>query len=110
MNGGILPLIMVGLVVLLPLLWVIGTFNGLIRLRNQCRESWAGIDTELKRRYDLIPRLATRSTSATYSNASSRRAPPPSPQPVRPPVRRRTRRSSSARCGISLGWWSAIPT
>ena len=49
--------ILVGLVVLLPLLWVIGTFNGLIRLRIQCRESWAGIDTELKRRYDLIPRL-----------------------------------------------------
>jgi len=57
MNGSVIPLIVVGLVVLLPLLWVIGTFNGLIRLRNQCRESWAGIDTELKRRYDLIPRL-----------------------------------------------------
>lgn len=48
---------MLGLLVLLPLIWVIGTFNGLIRLRNHCREAWAGIDTELKRRYDLIPRL-----------------------------------------------------
>jgi len=57
MNGDVIPVIVVGLVVLLPLFWVIGTFNGLIRLRNQCRESWAGIDTELKRRYDLIPRL-----------------------------------------------------
>ncbi len=57
MNGGLVPLILMGLVVLLPLLWVIGTFNGLIRLRNQCREAWAGIDTELKRRYDLVPRL-----------------------------------------------------
>jgi LemA protein len=57
MNGGFLPLVVAALVLLLPLLWVVGTFNGLIRLRNQCRESWAGIDTELKRRYDLIPRL-----------------------------------------------------
>ncbi len=40
-----------------PLLWLIGTYNGLVRLRNHCRESWSGIDTELKRRYDLIPRL-----------------------------------------------------
>jgi LemA protein len=54
---GFIPLLIVAVVVLVPLIWVIGTFNGLIRLRNQCRESWAGIDTELKRRYDLIPRL-----------------------------------------------------
>ncbi len=57
MNNGFIPLIVIGLLVFIPLLWVIGTFNGLIRLRNTCRESWAGIDTELKRRYDLIPRL-----------------------------------------------------
>ncbi len=43
--------------VLVPLLWLIGTYNGLVRLRNHCREAWAGIDTELKRRYDLIPNL-----------------------------------------------------
>ncbi|MEX0776389.1 MAG: LemA family protein [Phycisphaeraceae bacterium] len=40
-----------------PLLWLIGTYNGLVRLRQHLRESWAGIDTELKRRYDLIPNL-----------------------------------------------------
>ena len=40
-----------------PLLWVAVTYNGLVRLRNQCREAWSGIDTELKRRYDLIPNL-----------------------------------------------------
>jgi LemA protein len=39
------------------LIWAAVTFNALIRLRNQCRESWSGIDTELKRRYDLIPNL-----------------------------------------------------
>lgn len=55
MEGpGILILIAV---ILLPLAWVIGTYNSLVRLRNHCRESWAAIDTELKRRYDLIPNL-----------------------------------------------------
>ncbi|MCB1089649.1 MAG: LemA family protein, partial [Verrucomicrobiae bacterium] len=39
------------------LIWLIGTFNGLIRLRNHCRESWSDVDTELKRRHDLIPNL-----------------------------------------------------
>ena len=42
---------------LIVLLWFMGTYNGLIRLRNHCRESWADIDTELKRRYDLIPNV-----------------------------------------------------
>ena len=32
-------------------------YNGLIRLRNHCRESWSDVDTELKRRHDLIPNL-----------------------------------------------------
>ena len=42
---------------LIVLLWFMGTYNGLIRLRNHCRESWADIDTELKRRHDLIPNV-----------------------------------------------------
>jgi LemA protein len=51
------PFIVLGVVVLIPLIWFIATYNGLVRLRNHCRESWSGIDTELKRRYDLIPNL-----------------------------------------------------
>lgn len=50
-------LIIIGAILFILLLWVIGTYNGLIRLRNHCRESWADIDTELKRRHDLIPNL-----------------------------------------------------
>lgn len=50
-------LLLVGAVILLPLLWLIGTYNGLIRLRNHVRESFSDIDTELKRRHDLIPNL-----------------------------------------------------
>lgn len=43
--------------VVLVLAWGAATFNALVRLRNQRAESWSGIDTELKRRYDLIPNL-----------------------------------------------------
>ncbi len=49
--------VLIFIVIAVPLLWLIGTYNGLVRLRNHCRESWSGIDNELKRRYDLIPRL-----------------------------------------------------
>jgi len=38
-------------------IWVVGMYNALVRLRQQCRESWSAIDTELRRRYDLIPNL-----------------------------------------------------
>jgi LemA protein len=58
MDSNPLPfLFVVGGIGFFILLWVIGTFNGLIRLRNHCRESWSDIDTELKRRHDLIPNL-----------------------------------------------------
>ncbi|QBI21460.1 LemA family protein [Egibacter rhizosphaerae] len=40
---------------------VIGVFvlgyNGLVKLRNRVENAWAGIDVQLKRRYDLIPNL-----------------------------------------------------
>jgi len=44
-------------IILVPIIWFITTYNTLVRLRNHTRESWSGIDTELKRRYDLIPNL-----------------------------------------------------
>ncbi len=39
------------------LLYFILVYNGLVARRNQVREAWATIDTQLKRRYDLIPNL-----------------------------------------------------
>lgn len=42
---------------LIPLLIGVGIYNGLVRLRQHVAESWSGIDTELRRRYDLIPNL-----------------------------------------------------
>lgn len=36
---------------------VIGTYNGLVTKRNQVENAFAGIDVQLKKRYDLIPNL-----------------------------------------------------
>ena len=44
-------------VVILVILWLIGVYNGLIKLRNRTDEAWSDIDVQLKRRYDLIPNL-----------------------------------------------------
>ena len=46
----------IGIVAVL-VLYVIAVYNGLVSRRNQAREAWATIDTQLKRRYDLIPNL-----------------------------------------------------
>lgn len=51
------PWILIAAPVVVVLLWIAMTYNGLIQMRNQCREAWAGIDTELQRRYVLIPNL-----------------------------------------------------
>jgi LemA protein len=49
--------IVLALIVFVPLLYGIATYNTLVALRNHIRDAWANIDTELKRRYDLIPNL-----------------------------------------------------
>lgn len=38
-------------------LFVLVQFNSLVGLRNCIRDAWGNIDTELKRRYELIPNL-----------------------------------------------------
>lgn len=43
--------------VLVVAFWVIGIYNGLVKLRNLYRNAFAQIDVQLKRRYDLIPNL-----------------------------------------------------
>ncbi len=42
---------------LIPLTWGVWTFNRLVRMRNQVKEAWAGIDVQLQRRYELVPNL-----------------------------------------------------
>ena len=41
--------------IILLTVWMI--YNKFIKIGNMCQESWSGIETELKRRYDLIPNL-----------------------------------------------------
>lgn len=37
--------------------WVWAVFNGLVDLRNRVASAWSQVDVQLKRRFDLIPRL-----------------------------------------------------
>jgi LemA protein len=48
--------VILGIIVLLGI-FLIGMYNGLVRLKVQCDNAWADIDVQLKRRYDLIPNL-----------------------------------------------------
>lgn len=48
--------VLAGLIVIVAL-WVMGVYNGLVKLRNRYRNAFAQIDVQLKRRYDLIPNL-----------------------------------------------------
>ena len=50
-------LIIVAVIVVLFVLFVVGIYNSLVRLRNQVDNAWSQIDVQLKRRHDLIPNL-----------------------------------------------------
>lgn len=49
-------LIIVGIIVVI-ILWVIGLYNGLVRLRNRRQNAFADIDVQLRQRHDLVPQL-----------------------------------------------------
>ncbi|MEE9405700.1 MAG: LemA family protein [Algisphaera sp.] len=58
MPDAFAPLVIAAAVLFfIALVWALTTYNGLIRLRQHVAESWSTIDTELKRRHDLIPNL-----------------------------------------------------
>ena len=44
-------------ILVLLLLYVIVSYNSLVRVRNRTDDSWSQIDVQLRRRYDLIPNL-----------------------------------------------------
>lgn len=54
MSPGMIVVLAIGAILLI---WFVATYNRFIRLRQHLRDSWAGIDVELKRRHDLIPNL-----------------------------------------------------
>ena len=39
------------------LIWAVLIYNGLVTLENRYKNAFAQIEVQLKRRYDLIPRL-----------------------------------------------------
>lgn len=51
-----LLVVLLGIVVIVAL-FVLGIYNGLVKLRNRYRNAFAQIDVQLKRRHDLIPNL-----------------------------------------------------
>jgi LemA protein len=53
----LIAIIVVVVVVVLLLLILMGSYNGLVKLRNKVENAWAQIDVQLKRRFDLIPNL-----------------------------------------------------
>ncbi|MCX6646627.1 MAG: LemA family protein [bacterium] len=56
MSGLIGSIVIIVFIVIL-IFWFVGIYNRLVGLRNQIDTSWAQIDVELKRRYDLVPNL-----------------------------------------------------
>jgi LemA protein len=51
------PTLIIIIVLAVVVLYVVGLYNALVRLRNQVKNAWAQIDVQLKRRHDLIPNL-----------------------------------------------------
>jgi LemA protein len=57
MSGvGVALLVLAGIAGLV-VIWFVGTYNGLVGIRNRVRNAWSQIDVQLRRRYDLIPNL-----------------------------------------------------
>ena len=50
-------LVIVLVVAVVLIMWLVGIYNRLVRLRNQFKNAFSQIDVQLKRRYDLIPNL-----------------------------------------------------
>ena len=44
-------------IILITIIWAIGDYNGLVKLRNLFKNAFSQIDVQLKRRHDLIPNL-----------------------------------------------------
>ena len=49
--------IVILVVVVLLVLWLAGTYNGLVKKKNAVEEAFSTMDVYLKKRWDLIPNL-----------------------------------------------------
>lgn len=57
LSGNLIGLIVVLVVLVVLVMFVIGIYNKLVKFRERCKNGWAQIDVQLKRRHDLIPNL-----------------------------------------------------
>jgi len=57
MAMGMIAILILGAIVLGVGAWLVSSYNMMVRLRNMVQNSWAQIDVQLKRRFDLVPNL-----------------------------------------------------
>lgn len=50
-------LIVILVIAVLIILYFVGTYNTLVKLRNRVNDQWGQIEVQLKRRFDLIPNI-----------------------------------------------------
>lgn len=67
MSTGLIILILIIVLVL----YVIMSYNGLVVRNNRVKNAWADIDVQLKRRYDLIPNLVNTVKCASNFESST---------------------------------------
>lgn len=51
---GIAIIVILAIIIIL-VLWLVGSYNGFVKLRNKTEEAFSAMDVSLKKRYDLIP-------------------------------------------------------
>ena len=56
MKGLLIPIIIIVVLVIIGL-WLAGTYNKLVRKRNNAKEGFSTMDVYLKKRFDMIPNL-----------------------------------------------------
>ena len=52
-----IPAIIIAAIIVILLLWALGAYNSLVKLRINCDEGFSTMDVYLKKRFDLIPNL-----------------------------------------------------
>lgn len=56
MKGLLIPIIIVAVLLIIGL-WIAGTYNKLVKKRNNAKEGFSTMDVYLKKRFDMIPNL-----------------------------------------------------
>lgn len=54
-KSGLIIIAVIVLAILVPLLYLKGTYNSLVRMDESVKGAWAQVENQLQRRYDLIP-------------------------------------------------------